>query len=353
MFELNRRYFVQMPMGQISDSGMLDIVKFMIAQRMDSPQWATLNPKPLRIDLPLLPDDWQWVWVITGKAEYVGTFPKRVSKYLYKQGYKCPPEFLQTLGTLAKMHSGDSVSYTFEIVDRIDWNSGDFGDSGSCYWGSHVPAKGMVEDNGYAIRFFDSFGAGLGRAWIALYEADLHIFFNGYGFDNGPLTIARVFAFNFGLSYKRIALENNGTSNGMLYINGGYGYAVGTTQRLATLTPVDLEWESPCEDTCTDCGDCLNEDEVYIGADDAMYCRNCFYDHFDTCEHCGQACYQDGITYIAHAEIYVCEHCLDRRYGFCDECEEWYLADQITHHEATDRYYCESCYPADPAPESE
>ena len=32
--------------------------------------------------LPDLPPDWDWQWKVNGKGEYVGTFPKRVAKYL-------------------------------------------------------------------------------------------------------------------------------------------------------------------------------------------------------------------------------------------------------------------------------
>src|SRR5688572_6324743 len=197
-FERYTRYSVTFPQGEISPSGSNQILDYIYAQSLQTEAWKTLNPEAKATFLPVLPDDWQWTWIVQ-RGEYVGTLPKRIRSFYFKQhGIKCPDSFIEQIGNLARQHSDSQSYYTFEIVDQFDWEAGDFGDSGSCYWGGNAGARIMLNDNGgMAVCFFTDSGHGYARAWFVEIDTDLFIIFNGYGFGRGinaTLTIARVLA---------------------------------------------------------------------------------------------------------------------------------------------------------------
>src|SRR5688572_17952232 len=100
---LNTRITFTTPEGVISDTGRELIQRYIQGQAYDMTEWLTLNPDTEVKFIRPLPNEWRWVWVVTGKGAFVGTFPKRVSKY-YKltQSLKCPVSFLSELGNLAR-----------------------------------------------------------------------------------------------------------------------------------------------------------------------------------------------------------------------------------------------------------
>jgi hypothetical protein len=214
MIELHKRYTFTAPSGSISDTGIAQIQRLIALQLMSAAEWAKLNPTTT-YRLPSLPDDWDWIWLLE-TGDYKGTFPKRVRNYYYKvHRLKCPDTFIQEIGNLARAHSSDGLTYTFDFTDQIDWEAGDFADDSSCYWNDRAGAKQMIEDNGgWAVRFFEDVD-GIARAWVAPIHDDMYIVFNGYGFTT--LQIARVLATWLNVSYKKIRLTNQGGTAYALY----------------------------------------------------------------------------------------------------------------------------------------
>jgi hypothetical protein len=341
-FSLYTRYTVTAPKGTISERGIEEVTKFIQAQRLSSDEWREANPNIPYTYLYSLPVDWDWTWVVQ-KGEYAGTLPKRISKYYFKvYNIKCPESFLSQIGNIARAHSEDNLQYEFDFVDKFDWESGDFGDSHSCFWGSKEEARDILHENGaLAVRFYKD-GAGSARAWLYKSEEFLLVF-NGYGYLT--LHIARVLSLHFNVSYKKIRLTNYNRDDGTLWINGGTGYLVGTLENIESMDEFDLEWGDDYL-RCYDCGEVINDYNSMTGADDELYCEHCFYNRFDSCSRCGETFYQDDIYYIH--EDYYCEHCADRYFTTCVDCGEY-----ITHQEAIRDSeglpYCENCYtpPAD------
>lgn len=352
MFNLHTCYTFTMPQGTISESGIRLIKTFLDSQRLSSDDWKALNPNCYKSYLPDLSDDWQWTWVLTGKGEYVGTFPKRLAKFFFQEhGIKCPTSFLQEIGNIARQHSSEQITFTFDFTNLIDWEDGDFGDSNSCFWGSRSAARGMLEqNNALAIRFYAG-DSGIGRAWVAQLSNSRYIVFNGYGIQgNATLKIAQIMATWLGLNYKKIALCNHGETSSTLWINSDLGYLIGTPEQTAAMDKHDLEFD--CDDcyTCDNCGDSLDEDDSYSTPNGESYCRDCFYNHYGYCAHCDDAYSQDYLYYIESVGD-VCEHCLDRHYTRCDKCEEHFPNDEITRIE--DNFYCENCKPEESENETE
>lgn len=72
MFELNKIYTMQAPIGEISESGVKEIEMLIGAIRVNEGEWLVKNPGSKMVYLPMLPESWQWVWVVS-KGDYVGT----------------------------------------------------------------------------------------------------------------------------------------------------------------------------------------------------------------------------------------------------------------------------------------
>jgi hypothetical protein len=342
MLELNTRYTFTLPEGSISSEGIRLIMQYIQTRELFSDEWKNLNPDTKLNYLPPLPENWAWQWLVGGKGEYVGTFPKRVSKYYWQEHQlKSPTTFVQELGNRARQHSSKHKAYTFDFVNRFNWNAGDFGDAHSCFWGDRKAARKTLEDNkGLAIRFFEG-DKGYARAWIMPIGDNRYIVFNGYGHEGNPTLIcARVMATWLGLGYKRIELSNYGATSGTLYINGDIGYLIGTSEQTAELDEYDLEL--PCDDclSCYSCGDDINEDDSYIAPNGESYCQDCFYDIYDYCVHCDETFYRDDMYYVEN-EGDICASCLDRHYSRCERCEEYHADSSIIVIEGDS--YCDDC----------
>lgn len=308
--ELNHRYTLTLT-EHMTPTGKSAIRKLLWTEKGDwSDTYQFTPPLPQNFDFIWLNDD--------------GKLTTRISHYYYKQfNIKLPASILTEIGNIARAHTLTSETFRFEFVNRIDWEDGDFGDDGSCYWGSNAGAREMIQDNGaLAIRFYDADGYGIARAW--LYDATkFWILWNGYGFaDDSTLTIAKVFASFKDYTYKRIYLANYGASSGTLYINNGKGYAIGTPDAIENLRTYDLEFQDYYMDTCYECDRALYSDDVYWGPDENTYCQDCFYRFYDRCVLCGESFEKEEITYID--EHYLCPDCLDRRYDQCKTCGRYY-----------------------------
>jgi hypothetical protein len=338
---LYTRFDLQMPVGTISESGKLLLIRYIRTQRVNEGAWKEKNPDCTDFYLNELPEDWAWVWVVTEKQEYVGTFPKRIAKYFRNaQNLKCPPEFLTELGNIARSHSADAISYHFEFVNQIDWEDGDYGDNGSCWWGQYAAARETLTSNGgHAIRFYDDNDEGMGRAWIVP-MGDVFFLFNGYGFaGDSTLVIARVMAQHLGLSYKKVSLSNNGEAYNTLYINNASGYVIGASDAIEGIKSHDFGFKI-VGNSCENCGRDI-DDEEYTAPDGTQYCASCFYDRCNECERCCEVYWNDDLTYVEDQGDY-CEHCLNIRFVFCDGCEQ-YIRRSEGMTLVGDYHYCNSC----------
>lgn len=340
--ELYTRYTLTTKMGLISYAGVIHLTRFLNGQNLQDEMWKAANPDSTREILPPLPEDWEWVWTLT-KGAYRGTLPKRISAFYAKMhSIKCPTKFLTEIGNIGKSHATESETYHFEFVDEIDWYAGEFGENDdSCYWNQYAGARRMITDNGgLAVRFYDEHDNGIARAWLAEIGTEMYVLWNGYGFSgNATLVIARIVAIHLKLTYKKIELLNRRTAYSTLYINNSIGYLIGTQAQIEPLTRHDLNWTEINVRVCYECGDEIDEDDSFTGADDHAYCQRCYERLFDTCGHCGETYWLDDLTYTDY-EI-VCYDCRREYYVQCDECGEYVRKVDI--HDREEGQYCENC----------
>lgn len=86
---------------------------------------------------------------------------------------------------------------------------------------------------------------------------------------------------------------------------------------------------------CEDCGDRLDEDDVYW-VDGYAYCRDCV----SYCEWCEE--YHRGDEHwIADREMWVCDTCYCEDFEYCDECGD--NVREATYIESEDIHVCRSC----------
>lgn len=322
MIELYKRYTLITPQGQLSLSGI-----FLVKQFIE------------KSGLPALPEDWQWTWQVE-RGEYRGKFTTRAAAYWRKEhDVKVDQSVLTELGNIARAHTETSATYTFEFVNRLDWNRGDFGDPNSCLWTMYANGRMSMQDNGvWAVRFYDEQGKGYARAWFYV-VTDWYIVWNGYGLMTQ--VIARVVSQFLSLNYKQIDLSNYGEDAGAVYINGGTGYAIGTWEALDDMWEYDFEFYVEDVDTCNHCGRTLNEDNTYRGADDEYYCDDCFYRFFQDCWHCGDAYEIGTLERIESDGNYVCTYCRDRYYRECFSCGQLHY--RYSTYPFEGRIYCHDC----------
>jgi formylmethanofuran dehydrogenase subunit E len=308
--------------GLISDAGRIEITEYLAS-----------------LDLPELPVNWDWHARVGGKGEYVGTFPKRVAKYYYqKHQRKLTSDQLGHIGSVMAKHTNRHNRYTFDFTDSFDWSAGDYGDSGSCYWGCRRGARKLLDESGaLAIRFYDENDDGMARAWICRGNG-LYYLFNGYGLETAD--IARIFAQYLGASYRQIDLANNGSDSGIIWINGGTGYAIGPEESVNGMSSYDLEIAEG--EKCADCGEYHDpEDMTYID-DHGYVCEDCLSD-YSYCEDCDCYYHNDDIHRVYGArgwERYVCDSCLDN-YSQCEHCEEYFHSDNVR--EIDGNCVCDKC----------
>jgi hypothetical protein len=343
MIEFDKQYTLIENSGEISASGVLEIRRFIEAQDLRSDEWSKHNPSLTHHYLPPLDYQWDYKWLVE-RGEYRGKFATRVSHYYYKSfGIKCPASFLERIGNIARENLQSASVFRFDFTNEIDWRQGEYGESyDSCYWWNGEAALDMLRNNGgFAVRFYNEAGEGFARAWMYELGDSVYVLWNGYGLTGySTLVAARVVAAHLNASYRQISLENHGRTGGTLYINSGAGYTIGALKDIEGINYYDFEWEGDCEDRCYECGDCLEEGDLYFGADDNVYCERHYYDLFDNCEHCGETHYRDDMTHTD--DTTVCEYCLDRLYVACETCGEYIRKTKALRRRK--KMYCENCY---------
>ncbi len=333
--ELNKKISVVIPEGSIEESG-IDQIKDCLYSALDNfrDQIFFQFEEILSRDIGL---SWK---------SKLGTFPKRLSRYLYKNHQlKLSPEVMSKIGNIARENSIINEKYKIDFVDKFNWDDGDFGDDGSCFWSDHSETKDYMEESEdfAAIRFFDDNcedggcnGCGKARSWIYGNGGGFYIIFNAYGY--GLLRQTRIMAYNLGLSYKKITLKNNGEDSGKLFINNGNGYIIGEQEKISEINSFDFRVDEICDTKkCDECGDTIYEGEENY-TDHSILCNDCS----GYCVKCNETYNNDYITYFS--EDYYCDDCLNEISFECHSCDKRFESDEMYSSSLDYESYCESCY---------
>ena len=178
----------------------------------------------------------------TDDGKYQGTFPKRVSQYMYKTyNHKIDSHTTRRIGNIAKQEMTDG-KIILDFTRRITWSSGDFGDHNSCYWTDFKGSRGAFMKQGIgAMRIYNEDEKGVGRAWfMPLSSGTQFLLFQAYG----PMhlrNMANVLSQILGplYKYKEVRVKQNYNEypmwlNGMGYVV--HNKAISNTLKLPTLS---------------------------------------------------------------------------------------------------------------------
>lgn len=357
LYELSTqdRIDVSLPSGEFSEEQKEKIIRSVFCALYTATSPAERD-RALR-EIIRLPEFYEDIisnrWTVT-KGKYAGTLPKRVANYLFKvHGFRLTAEEISEVGNLTKNCLDNESKFVVDFTRSLDWEAGDFGDFGSCYWGCRTGARTMLSDhNAYAIRFYDrdNRARGKGRAWIITGEIDGVIVYNAYGPYQLP-TVTHVLAQLLGGSYKKIKLSNLGDTGGTLWINSDCGYAIASPDVLENITSVNLHWDEVKEYThfCDDCEEGIAEDDDYYHVGDYIVCQNCI-DNYSRCEHCDEY-YSNSNVHEVHLQTrwgtegeYWCEDCIRGNTVECEDCEDTWRDNDAIYIEDLDYYVCPDCF---------
>ena len=367
--KLDTPYRVSMPSKSLTGEGMMEVRNYLREQ--DFRDRVTGN----RISIPV---DMSPEWVVTNKdgdAGRVGTMPKRISKHLHKEhGIKTTPEFMTEVGNIARKHTVDEDVFVFDITQSLDWNPGDFGDSGSCWWESEDHARqGMIAAGQYALRLFrptlHKTETGRTRAWGARHwtcgatgdRVTLHTkTFNcncnecTYSLREMELDVERLGEYIMwrymplyteypqGAGYGRAWMVRDG-ENLITFNSYGEYQLLQMSRILATIMGVSYR------KTRLDHYDnavYLNGDACVIGSDVQALRHMTLGFEVDrtnryTCEICDEGIHEDDV-YFQDATT-MCDYCYRDRVSYCGGCEDPFWNDDINSVEIIGMDYCNDC----------
>ncbi|MFA5936512.1 MAG: hypothetical protein WC822_01395 [Candidatus Paceibacterota bacterium] len=312
----------QIPNNGISEPGLIAVE-------------AMLDEAPLAE--PDVIDKIEYYWTVASVITHVGnewcnkegTFLKRIAKAMKRhRGISLSPSFMGKLGDTARKYCPKQTEVTWDCVTRFDWNDGDFGDSGSCFWGSHKEDRlGLERDKAVAFRVYRE-GEGYGRCWGLPVggQWDKAVFFNAYSgqYDLSLLWFGRVISDILGLYYRGVAFTSN------VYVNGDKGTLVGSQEDISRTASVHVHVNVQPELTCDMCGEPIDDEGGGYTVDgDQQWCDDCASNYASMCSDCEEMKSGD-LTQVGgeDSDSYVCDSCIGN-YTKCEECNEFYPNDDV------------------------
>ena len=279
-----------------------------------------------------------------------GKLIKRIGK-LIKQYYGVEitkyPHLVGSLGDIIRDHT-ISNNVFWDITNQFNWESGDFGDSGSCYWTCRTKARDILEKTGaFALRTYCSNmhknSNGRSRVWLyPLPQYNGYGLFNAYGGSLGEhATILDQILTSHNIEHyikENVQFTVNGTGSGLIWINGEKCRLLSENeQEVYSINAVNSLVNSCVE--CVECGDDIELDsDAYLIYDGDYYCNNCF----GTCSHCNERLPLNHFEY-ANDYLYICNYCIDE-YFTCDKCGDF--TENCDSHEIQDtgEIVCNYCF---------
>jgi hypothetical protein len=322
-----------------------------------------------------------WTWEVEGTRIH-----KRIKAAIYKRtGYNLPDALLRNIAEIAATDRNSNDTWV-DVTTDFSWESGDFGDDGSCYWGSYSNARTsyLPKLAASAVRSYETYdngqcGHGTGRGWIYPVpffkpeNADLAVYvaFNPYGtFGNNHSLFGSICAMaasdQNGKPYKWARLYDHNVDG--CYVNGcdfliypsdldlatilseecisdlihsgetKYNVNVSYDQinRVGCPLPTwakrsgasDYEVRRP---RCVSCGDRYDENDGNW-EDGDFYCEDCYNETFSYCEFCEETVRSEDCHNVD--DHYICEYCRNRYATQCDRCNEYHVTSAPRYHRA-------------------
>lgn len=259
----------------------------------------------------------------TIKRKVRGSLPKRLAQFLrLRREINLDKNTLSKVGEYLRRNMENLKGSAFDVVSEFDWDAGDFGDDGSCFWEDRSGARALLQDHGgLAFRVWDAIDKetwqGVARMWVLPKRGLGLVCFNAYGCRLETLTnaLAKILRHN---SY-RISVTNRGEVSGLLYLNdGGTAIVLGTKPPPKKHLDFDLD-TTPYEgdegyDYCNGCEQRFYTEELWSAPDYNAYCQECWSMRFFDCD-CGRTGEASDSGIVDYEQR--CSRCLES----CTYCE--------------------------------
>lgn len=343
-----------MPGGIVSESGVLEVVRLVREAFKDVFPRSSSCWKEKIDEIGL---DW-----VTKEGTWAKRCIKCIKKDVSHNGFihdkygdesnKTPFKDIMTqplvseIGSIISRNTEHDTTFRYDITDSFDWDEGEFGDDGSCFWGSErAGARPAMEGAGFlALRFYQTIPEdttrGKARCWIGKDPVTtLPVMFNGYGMD--LIRQVRILSTILGCMYHKCGLSNNGSSDGILYINGCKGFMLGNLDIPEAVDfKIDIERED--SDRCYECGRSIDEDTRYSDPNGDYICNHCYHDHYCDCARCGRVISHDNSNTVNGDETW-CSRCTERYAFYCDHCNEYTSNRNNMSHSVEGEIFCDNC----------
>ena len=311
------------------------------------------------------------------------TKPAKLFAKYFKEvfGEKIDPQKLAQVGQIFNQYSSEVKKELIGFfVSELYWRPGDFGDGGSCYWGSYSGARyalnrhnntgsfvSFIKDDGDE-KFYPYFRCHFhsGRVeYIGNGEDDFVtglLLFNGYRIYGNMSTVklGSYLAQLYGLQSSRVGILNHwDDTDSDVYINGerydcpwddkfyGRGVMVAERKFMDKMRDIEtnkyyivnLEIQYDHGYACVECGSYVSEEDIYEH-NDYVFCESCFDELFFLCDSCENYANRDE-EHITADGYHVCESCLDYHTISCGVCGNIYYYHEPE--EVDGLLICDSC----------
>lgn len=259
----------------------------------------------------------------------------------------------------------------FRFSEKFDWGNGDYGDRGSCAFNQgHSMFKVLQYNKALAIQFLDKKDNGIGRCLMALEpEGGLRVLFNAYGKmyaddpmarsvsstasrqDNKVSSVAALMKQFVGTDYKRIDFSVNGSNEEPVFVNGGFGYVLGSWGEIRLARGFDLRMKVDIIPRCEKCRKYVNPGELIEtpAAKAGGYthlCARCKSAYEFSCGVCGKVGWKKGDNFIQARDgnVFCTPKCAsEAHYRKCAHCDRWSTTPNIVWMEALKAWLDSEC----------
>lgn len=307
-------------------------------------------------------------------------FFKRLQKEFKKiTEEKLPEELGGIIGDIHKQAMTTlKIPLWFKVTGNIKDVGQGFGNNRSCYYGDdaaycHAPEV-LENSDGIGILIYDKATKdhqdGIGRIWgvntdegIAYFNPYLDLYEHGISKNKTDDIKWELFAELIAVQIMKLSksgkeqyqnlegeifkVTKTDVAGNHIYINDG-AMIISSEHVSNCYSPFS---DDNSFETCSHCGDTINDDEVCYNENGEAYCQNCYDENYSICENCEREVYDDDARQTENGSI--CQSCACDDYSQCHECYTYFKNDEIyidnngdsICEDCREKYYyeCEEC----------
>jgi hypothetical protein len=337
-------YKVNSPFQEITDSGVERIKSYIGEACPKMGGQLQLERFMLRVALRNMEDVRQ---LTTKQGKWIKRFRKALKdSFVFLDNDELRTDWYKDwearLGSMIGEYVSSLKAY-IRIVDKIEWEAGDFGDSGSCYWGDRSGARHVISDspNNGAIQIWEDtpdYFKGIGRCWYQYDKKDdVLCLWNRYG-SMRITAIAEAVKIVLGFEHclNDVQIQGvDGDGDYLMYVNGDCSLLVNDTYnkggyQLNFPSKIMQAYAITEQTWCEFCEEEFDADDAYR-VHGMILCPSCFDSETTSCAVCNTAVFNTDNHNDYHIDTgeelvwfcrqsHVLEYLADNGLEICEGC---------------------------------